>query len=349
MKLNIPRRRNDDRSRRTSDFQGRKFKISDHYLTSNGNGLPRLEGFREYLKPDWRDMVYPASNVPHLPKTEEIERRVSANIKKINNLRTYLDLYGIDLKKKDILEVGCYTGATTFCLSLLNPSKVTGSDMSKYYINQSKGHEISDEAIVMQFNLLTEERNSIKEYLTKKKMIMLGETVFIEDDITKSSFAPNSFDFICGWEVLEHVTPPHNALYEMHRILRPGGIVFHEYNPFFCLEGGHTLCTLDIPWGHTRLSSKDFEMYIKKYRQEEASQDLSFYHNNLNRMTISDLTKMIADFGFQTIELIKWSNNALVSHILNDPLIMKQTRANYGSATLDDLITDKIWILLRKQ
>ena len=348
-KLIIPGLRNPGSQASTYNFQGRTFRIMDHYLTSKGNRIPRLEGFREYLKPDWREMVYPASNAVHRSKTEEIERRMSANIKKINNLRTYLDLYGIDLKKKDILEVGCSTGATTFCLSLLSPSKVTGSDVSKYYINQSKGIEMSDEAISRQFDILTRERNAIKEYINGKNLIALSKTDFIEDDITRSCFAPNSFDFICGWEVLEHVTPPHNALSEMHRILRPGGFVFHEYNPFFCLEGGHTLCTLEFPWGHARLSSEDFRRYVDQFRKDEALQDLSFYNNNLNRMTIPGLLRMTKEAGFDLMEIIKWSNTKLIPDILNDPQIYAQCRENYSTVTLDDLITDKIWLLLRKK
>jgi SAM-dependent methyltransferase len=333
----------------TYNFQGRKFKISDYYLTSNGNRISRLEGFREYLKPDWREMVCPASTVSHLLKTEDIERRMNANIKKINNLRTYLDLYGIDLKNKDILEIGCYSGAATYCLSLLNPSRVTGSDVSKYYINQSKGQEISDKTISKQFDILTESRNATKEYLMRKNLIALSGTDFVEDDITRSCFAPDSFDFICGWEVLEHVNPPQKALSEMYRILRPGGFVFHEYNPFFCLEGGHTLCTLEFPWGHARLSAEDFRRYVDQFRKDEASQDLSFYNNNLNRMTIRDMMSMTEKAGFDIIEILKWSSTKLIPDILNDPQIYCQCRENYSTITLDDLITEKIWMLLRKK
>ena len=48
------------------------------------------------------------------------------------------------------------------------------------------------------------------------------------------------------------------------------GIVFNKYNPFFCQGGGHSLCSLDFPWGHVRLTPIEFDRYMEEYRRKSA-------------------------------------------------------------------------------
>jgi ubiquinone/menaquinone biosynthesis C-methylase UbiE len=47
----------------------------------------------------------------------------------------------------------------------------------------------------------------------------------LTDDITHSQLADASFDMILCSEVIEHVPDPESALKEMHRLLKPGGIL----------------------------------------------------------------------------------------------------------------------------
>jgi hypothetical protein len=43
------------------------------------------------------------------------------------------------------------------------------------------------------------------------------------EDVCSSSFPSNCFDFIFSGDVLEHVPEPRKALFEIHRVLKPGG------------------------------------------------------------------------------------------------------------------------------
>jgi predicted SAM-dependent methyltransferase len=43
--------------------------------------------------------------------------------------------------------------------------------------------------------------------------------------LEEASFAPNSFDAVTMWDVLEHVHDPAATLNEIHRILKPGGVL----------------------------------------------------------------------------------------------------------------------------
>jgi SAM-dependent methyltransferase len=98
---------------------------------------------------------------------------------------------------------------------------------------------------------------------------------------------PDSFDAIVSFEVLEHLRRPAAAFAAMRGLLRPGGVAYHDYNPFFSLFGGHSLCTHDFPWGHARLDHGDVERYLAERRPEAAAQTLRFFDESLNRMTLS--------------------------------------------------------------
>jgi SAM-dependent methyltransferase len=47
--------------------------------------------------------------------------------------------------------------------------------------------------------------------------------------IDDHGFDPSSFDLICLWDVLEHLTDPKAALQEVARLLKPGGVVLINY------------------------------------------------------------------------------------------------------------------------
>ncbi len=330
-------------------FQGKPFRIFDRFVTAKGENIPLLSGFREYLKPDWKGMLAVHDFEPSNLRPDSMRAKIEANRKKVATVDKFLKAHGYSLEGASILEVGCFMGATTFALSELHPSRIVGSDLSKYYINQSVGKSVSDENIKKAFGKLTSDRNALKEHIRENGLIDLcGDISFVEDDITASNLPSGSFDLVCGFEVMEHVKDPYSSLSEMKRLVRDGGLIFQEYNPFYCLEGGHSLCTLDFPWGHARLTGEDFTRYTRKYRPDEASVDQSFYFNNLNRMTLKDLEEMAGKLGLKVIEMIKWSNNKLIPEVLNDPAILSQCRLTNRTVSINDLISDKIWLLLQK-
>ena len=46
------------------------------------------------------------------------------------------------------------------------------------------------------------------------------------DDIEKLEFADETFDAAVCWSVLEHVPNPTKAIQELHRVLKPGGLIW---------------------------------------------------------------------------------------------------------------------------
>ena len=149
-----------------------------------------------------------------------------------------------------------------------------------------------------------------------------------------------------SFEVLEHVGEPAAAFAGMARLLRPGGLAYHDYNPFFSINGGHSLCTLDMPWGHARLDDGDFERYVGELRPAEANQALRFYRESLNRMTLADLRAAIAAAGLEVVALLPWVDRGLVGRLT--PAVLPEVRRVYPAATIDDLLATFVAVVVRR-
>ena len=76
--------------------------------------------------------------------------------------------------------------------------------------------------------------------------ILLSKADFRLGDITGNApFAADEMDIIYSASVLEHIQDLQKAFMEMHRILKPGGAMIHNYAPYFSHDGGHALCIPD--------------------------------------------------------------------------------------------------------
>ncbi len=105
-------------------------------------------------------------------------------------------------KGEKILDIGCGTGF--YVKYLINKDcKVTGTDISKIYINQAK------------------------EYAAGAKYLVC--------DAANLPFDKNSFDKILMTEVIEHIPDPIDAIKEIKRVLKPGGYAVittpNKYSP----------------------------------------------------------------------------------------------------------------------
>jgi SAM-dependent methyltransferase len=162
-----------------------------------------------------------------------------------------------------------------------------------------------------------------------------GRVAFRVDDVTSSAIESGRFDLILSWQTLEHVADPAAAMVEMKRLLRPGGLMFHEYNPFLAIDGGHSLCTLDFPWGHARASAADFERFVRERRPGEAERAIAFFTGALNRMTMADLEDHVAAAGLETLALAPRTRTEDL--MLLERATLEDVRANYPRASVVDL------------
>jgi SAM-dependent methyltransferase len=309
------------------------------FIDRHGVRHPLDPALRSRLKPSWRTMVDPVA--AQVPPTDEAlaerSRTAAASVAEANTL--VATVTGSPLGGR-VLEVGCYDGAAAFQLARLGAS-VVASDLARYYVIQRPGEPTADD-VELQQERLTDLRERVR--------VIAGASIdsvdFVEDDVTASALPAGTFDGIISFEVLEHVASPEATFSAIHRLLKPGGVAFHDYNPFFSLIGGHSLCTLDFEWGHARLDAADFERYLIEIRPSEVGPALRFFRECLNRMTLPDLRGAIAGAGLEVLAVIPWFDRSLIPDV--SPQALDEIRRNYPTATVEDLLATFVAVVVRK-
>lgn len=294
---------------------------------------------RDRLKPAWRTMIDPeAARRP--PTDAALAARVTAAAGRVAEARRLIELAGGGPLAGRVLEVGCYDGAASFAIGKAGAT-VVGSDLARYYVVQRPGVPTSD-AVLEQQGILA----ALRARAGDAAGAAGAPVAFVEDDINASSLEPSSFDAIVSFEVLEHVSDPMASFAGMARLLKPGAVAYHDYNPFFSVIGGHSLCTLDFPWGHARLDGDDFERYLRELRPAEHDQAMRFYRESLNRMTLADMQAAVDSAGLELLALHPWPDRALVPSATPDAL--REVRRTYPSAAIEDLLATFVSIVVRK-
>jgi len=324
-----------------------KFSADDvfgHFRDSRGHEYPLIDGLRDRLKPDWRTMFQPPPETSRRVSSATTAKSLDDWCNRISQIERFLSMYSTTLEGRAVVEIGAHGGATSFALALAGAAHVIGTDIAAYYIQQTPGEAVSTESVTAKNSELTKQRDAFRQAVGAD----IGSRVsFLEDDICSSSLDTQSADVILSWEVLEHLKHPARAFEQMFRVLRPGGIVFHEYNPFFSQDGGHSLCTLDFPWGHARLSPEDFERYLREIRPTEEEVAKRFYRENLNRMTTTDLRRYATDAGFTPLSILPWAETRHFDDLTADALA--DSKSSFPSCELTDLISPTVWVLLGKE
>jgi len=288
-------------------------------------------------------MLSPAQSPVAVPSMDSLGRKVEEWRNKLTRVENFLGAFSSSFVGKDILEIGAYDGATAYALASSGAKHVLATDMAAYYITETPGGVVSEDAIAAKNTALARLRDAYAQVVDKQVALHVS---FQEDDICFSSVPSQSVDVVMSWEVLEHLTRPQDAFREMARILKPGGFAFHEYNPFFSLDGGHSLCTLDFPWGHARLNDRDFERYLEKIRPNEKDVGLSFYRNNLHRMTLIQLMHYMEEAVLSPLSVLPWCSRDHLTLVTSE--VLSQCNCVYPTARLVDLITPTVWVLFSK-
>ena len=307
----------------------------ENFNLSTGYELPIVNGFRERIKPNWKK-VFKTFKYDDIPK--EKVNKLKHDIFHAKNL---LEKYGFDFYGKKIMDVGCYLGIQCFGAKEMGASEVVGIDIPEYYVNQSTDKEINASQV------LEQRRNQIREFhphLDQSKIKFHDVSVFEMD-------FENEFDIIFSWETFEHITNPKQALNKIYKALKPGGISYNIYNPFFCLTGGHSMCTLDYPFAHVLMDNNDFKKYTETIIPPGVPNNYSelcydFFTKNLNRMTQFDLKQYIKEENFKLLDFIPIPDINLLQMI--DPSLLQSSKSIHPTLTLNDLLCSYVHFLIQK-
>lgn len=306
----------------------------NYFTTEKKIALPIIEGFRERVKPNWKT-AYRTFEFSEM--SLEKANTLKKDIKLAGHL---LGLHGIEIQGKDILDVGCYLG--TQCIGAIEQgaNSATGIDIPEYYINQSLDPNVNASQI------LAERRKQLLDLHTD---IDHSRVIFEDLSVFEMEYK-NKFDIIFSWETFEHIINPKEALQRIKRALKPGGVSFNLYNPFFCLSGGHSMCTLDFPFAHTVLSNEDFKKYVTQVQPSGVPSNYvelsyNFFTKNLNRMTQADLREYIKEAELTLLDFISIPEFNLLNSI--DSNLLEGAKEYYPNLTLNDLLCSYVYFIVR--
>lgn len=168
-----------------------------------------------------------------------IRKRILENVI-LNYFRDYLS----KLKGKTILEIGCSNGhGASLIKKYFSPKEIIATDLDERLLNLAK--------------------KNIKEASIKFEIA----------DATKLRFKNNTFDAVFDFGVIHHIPDWENCLKELHRVLKPKGLVFiydisiESFNSF---------------WGRI-IKKFTLHPYESMYRREE-------FTNYLNKLGFKILT-----------------------------------------------------------
>ena len=206
------------------------------FTDSKGEVFKLYPEIRDYLKVDWKEMFAPFGDC-------EVAGEATKNKKK-EAVKDTVELFsriGYSLKGKRILEIGCHHGYVSYLFGEIG-SEVVGIDIPEYGLLQNKELLNDPRGIERERNKTKKSRELLSKDFSNE---VVNRVSFQELDACKMSF-DNEFDVIISTDVLEHIQDTQSLFRNMHRALKKNGVMFHFFNPFFSMSGGHSLCTLDF-------------------------------------------------------------------------------------------------------
>ena len=317
----------------------KKHSVKGTFADSHGNSFPLYDQFRSKVKPNWQSYF---ANVPtQLPSNQKIiTNAIDTSRLQVERIEQLIETYVGGIKGKTVLEIGCHSGGVLYTFAQKGALKVTGTDYVEYKVSSADSKNIE--------KANAEVNQSLSNLRTDMSKMFSNTNVvdYRNDDICNSQLPHSFYDIACSWDVLEHIHDPESAFKHIYNILKPGGISIHEYNPFFGLNGGHSPCTIDFPWGHVALNDKDFEKFCDEIQPERKEKALSFYYKGLNRMTIADMKSYVKKSGLELVAFLPYTKEQHV-YLINKQTVT-QAIHNYPTATIEDLLTPRVVIVLKR-
>jgi SAM-dependent methyltransferase len=120
------------------------------------------------------------------------------------------------------------------------------------------------------------------------------QLAFAESDVDHIPAPNETFDIVFSWSAFEHVERPIAMFSEIHRILKPDGVLFLQLWPFYGSQhGGHLWLALDEPFAHLSRSVFEVEDELKGKRGTDPSRPADDEFRSLNRITLNGLQRAL--------------------------------------------------------
>jgi SAM-dependent methyltransferase len=303
-----------------------------NFIRNDGQALGVVDGFRERVL-DYRPKQTPQANWLQ----EDFTRAVKKRLKRFNSIVSKISSGNGDLRNAEILEIGCGDGINTLLFGLYGVKRVTGIDLDlRLYNRDEKGQALRRlaESLVKKAKSLNYPQNTNNSSMAMLKM-----------DATRMGFADNRFDLIISRSVLEHIQSIDDLSSEIDRVLRPGGIVFHEIDPYYWIRGCHKRGLVNIPWAHARLTPDEYYRFVLETEGKQKAEKRLKRLNTLNRLSLKQWKTYFENKSF---EILNWEEIAspFAEEVLKE--MPDVVRTIIPGITKNDLITGRIRVTLKK-
>ncbi|SLM29964.1 hypothetical protein MTBBW1_2030054 [Desulfamplus magnetovallimortis] len=194
------------------------------------------------------------------------------------------------------------------------------------------------------------------------KTVKVADNIILSwGDIRSVPLEDESFDLIIAIAAFEHVRELDQALREMHRLLKPGGIIYSYYGPIWSCGVGHHLwferegvyyrfseleSTLPIleNYEHLLMDREEMSIKLRKKWDQDAVDDFIYqiYDNDhINRYMYSDYAKLFNNSDFKVVAFEKADGMEI------DPEVQRQLTLKYGPE--NDFTCGNLEVVLEKE
>lgn len=188
---------------------------------------------------------------------------------------------GIELTGKDVADVGAGDGIIDLgVFAGAKPARLVG------------------------FDILETDAGRLVEFARRERVAddLPHALEFRRSEPTRLPAEDNSFDVIYSWSTFEHVTEPIDLLRDVHRVLRPNGVVMIQLWPFYHSQHGSHLWQY-FPEGFVQLmrDDADIEAAVRENPgpDPEWSNHLLAEFRSCNRITLDGLQTALLAAGFR--------------------------------------------------
>jgi SAM-dependent methyltransferase len=304
------------------------------FVRDDGVPLRVIDGFRERVRAAPRQSVQPKPEW----SSAEYEAAAEKKLRQSRSLLADFERWGGSLIGASVLEVGCGTGIDCLLFGLHPVDRVVGIDLD---FPLTAADEWGERARRLTRRVL--EKVGAEEGL--EATLRQRPVQFVPMDATRMDFPDASFDLLVSRATLEHVIPIEQALAEMARVVRPGGLLRHAIDPFFWLKGCHKRGVVDIPWAHARLRPREFRRFVADTEGDATAAKRSRHLETLNQL---GLRQWRALFEAAPFEILDWFEqpSAFAQTMLDEHPDVPETLLE--DVTARDLVCCSIKVWLRR-
>lgn len=305
------------------------------FVRDDGVALRVVDGFRRRVLAAPRDSVQPKPEW----SAQDYEAAAEKKLRQSRALLDELQRWGGSLEGASVLEVGCGAGIDCLLFGLHPVERVVGIDLDFPLTAQTDPGERT-----RRLARRVLEQVGVEE--APDEILRRRPVRFLPMDATRMDFPDASFDLLFSRAALEHILPIEQALAEMARVVRPGGLLRHGIDQFYWLKGCHKRGIVDLPWAHARLRPDEFRRFVAETEGEAKAEKRSRHLETLNRLS---LRQWRALFEAGPFEILDWREepSSLAEALLEEHPDVPETLLE--GLTARDLVHYSIKVWLRRR